>query len=102
MEYHVMNHLEIYIQICDRIKYPTLLTLLGHLIMSAAYILIGPAPFLDGVVSNSANLAYCVATMIGISWSLVGVSSFTRALRVARTLGYCDDMNTNLNLAGKL
>ena len=97
-----MNHLEIYIQICDRIKYPTLLTLLGHLIMSAAYILIGPAPFLDGVVSNSANLAYCVATMIGISWSLVGVSSFTRALRVARTLGYCDDMNTNLNLAGKL
>ena len=70
--------------------------------MAAAYILIGPAPFLDGVVSNSVNLAFCVAAMIGISWSLVAVSSFSRASRTAMRLGYSNDMNTNLNLAGEL
>ena len=69
--------------------------------MSAAYILIGPAPFLDGLLSNSVNLSFGVAAMFGVSWSLVAVSSFTRASRVAMRLGYCDDMNTNLNLAGE-
>ena len=82
-------------------RYPTLLTLVGHLTMSAAYMLIGPAPFLEGYVSNSVNLSLGVAAMIGISWSLVGVTSFTRASRKAARLGYCDDMNTNLNLAGE-
>ena len=88
-------------QICDKIKYPTTLTLLGHSIMATAYILIGPAPFLDGLVSNSVNLAYFVAALIGISWSLVAVSSFNRASRTAMRLGYYDDMKTNLNLAGE-
>ena len=81
--------------------HPTLLTLIGYVIASTAYDLIGPAPFLDGIVINSVELSYCVAIMIGISWSLVAVSSFTRASRAAMRLGYCDDMNTNLNLAGK-
>ena len=78
-----------------------MLTLAGHLTMSAAYMLIGPAPFLEGYVTNSVNLSLGVAAMIGISWSLVGVTSFTRASRKAARLGYCDDMNTNLNLAGE-
>ena len=82
-------------------KHPTLLTLFGHLIMSAAYILIGPAPFLDGLVSNSVNLSFGVAAMIGVSLSMVAVSSFTRASREVMRLGYCDDMKTNLNLAGE-
>ena len=69
--------------------------------MSAACILIGPAPFLEDYVANSVNLSLVVAAMIGISCSLVAVSSFTRALRKATRLGYCDDMNTNLNLAGE-
>ena len=97
----MINYFKIYIQVCDKIKNPTLITLLGHLIASVAYILIGPAPFLDGFVSNSVNLSFCVAVMIGMSWSLVGVSSFTRVSRAALRLGYCDDMNTNLNLSGK-
>ena len=69
--------------------------------MSVAYILIGPATFLDGIVSNSVNLSLGVAGMIGISFSLVAVSSFNRASRVAMRLGYSDDMNTNLNLSGE-
>ena len=69
--------------------------------MSAAYMLIGPAPFLERYVANSVNLSLGVAAMIGTSWSLVAVSSFTRASRKAAKLGYCDDMNTNLNLAGE-
>ena len=69
--------------------------------MSAAYMLIGPAPFLERYVANSVHLSLGVAAMIGTSWSLVAVSSFTRASRVAARLGYCDDMNTNLNLAGE-
>ena len=69
--------------------------------MSAAYMLIGPAPFLERYVANSVNLSFGVAAMIGTSWSLVAVSSFTRASRMAARLGYCDDMNTNLNIAGE-
>ena len=69
--------------------------------MSAAYMFIGPAPFLEGYVTNSVNLSLGVAAMIGISTSLVGVTSFTRASRKAARLGFCDDMNTNLNLAGE-
>ena len=74
---------------------------MGHLTMSAAYMLIGPAPFLEGYVTNSVNLALGVAAMIGTSWSLVAVTSFTRASRKAARLGFCNDMNTNLNLAGE-
>ena len=69
--------------------------------MSVACMLIGPAPFLEDYVTNSVNLSLVVAAMIGISCSLVAVSSFTRASRKAARLVYCDDMNTNLNLAGE-
>ena len=69
--------------------------------MSVACMLIGPAPFLEDYVTNSVNLSLGVAAMNGISCSLVAVSSFTRAFKKAARLGYCDDMNTNLNVAGE-
>ena len=47
--------------------------------MSAAYILIGPAPFLDDVLSNSVNLSLGVAAMMGVSWSLVAVSAVMKS-----------------------
>ena len=82
-------------------KYPTVLTLAGYLLISVAFSLIGPAPFIRDSLPNSVGLSYCVALMIGSSYSLVVISAFARVTRAARVLGYCDDMNTNLNLASE-
>ena len=82
-------------------RYPTILTLAGYLLISVSFSLIGPAPSCWGSLKNSVGLSFCVAVMVGVSYSLVLISAFSRVTRAARVLGYCDDMNTNLRLASE-
>jgi hypothetical protein len=34
-------------QICDRIKYPTVVSILGNMLMAVAFLLVGPVPFIN-------------------------------------------------------
>ncbi|XP_059097821.1 uncharacterized protein LOC131892095 [Tigriopus californicus] len=86
--------------VCDRIRRPVLLSIVGNFLLFIAFIFIGPAPFLTGL-PTSVPLIFGMMPFFGLGYGLVWVSSFSRADKECIRQGYRDDVNTYLVLTGK-
>ena len=83
--------------------YPTLLSVFGNNLLTAAFLLIGPVPFLDGVISCSLHYEYGVVILFGTGYALVMVSTFGRAIKGVVGIGFNqDDMSTQLMITGSI
>ena len=81
--------------------YPTLLSIIGNNLLTVAFLLIGPVPFLDGVLTASLHYEYGVVILFGIGYSIVMVSTFGRAIKGVVGIGFNqDDMSTQLMITG--
>ncbi|TRY80377.1 hypothetical protein TCAL_13778 [Tigriopus californicus] len=85
--------------VCDRIRRPVLLSIVGNFLLFIAFIFIGPAPFLTGL-PTSVPLIFGMMPFFGLGYGLVSVSSFSRAYKECIRQGYRDDVNTYLILTG--
>ena len=69
--------------------------------LMVAFLLIGPVPFLDGLITASLHYEYCVVILFGIGYSVVMVSTFGRAIKGVVGIGFNqDDMRTQLMITG--
>ena len=81
--------------------YPTLMSIFGNKMLMVAFLLIGPVPFLDGLITVSLHNEYCVVILFGIGYSVVMVSTFGRAIKGVVGIGFNqDDMRTQLMITG--
>ena len=66
--------------------------------MATAFMLIGPIPFLP--LSPSVDLTWGAASIIGLGYGMVIVSTFGRSQRAAIKMGYSNDIDTYLIISG--
>ena len=85
-------------QVCDKIRYLTIVSIIGNIFMATAFILIGPVPFIP--LEPSVPLIQGVMAMFGLGYGMVMVSTFGRSQRAAIRKGYNDDMDTYLIISG--
>ena len=85
-------------QICDKIRYLTIVSIMGNIFMVTAFILIGPLPFIP--LEPSVSLIQGVMALFGLGYGMVMVSTFGRSQRAAIRKGYNDDMDTYLIISG--
>ena len=85
-------------QICDRIKYPTVLSIIGIMCMAVAYLFIGPVTFID--MPLSVPVIYGMTTLAGSGLGFVVVSSFSRSHSAVLSQGFKDDFQTYLLMSG--
>ena len=86
-------------QICDKLKHPTIMAIVGNVSMALGYFFLGPPTFLS--VETKLSLIQGMVGLISIGDALVTTSSFGRAQRAARKLGYADDINTYTMISSK-
>ena len=86
------------LQLCDRFKYPIVVSLSGNFIMATAFFFLGPAPFLP--IAPNVPMTFAFVSLVGIGYACVMVSTFTRAHRAAMKKGYNDDIDTYLIISG--
>lgn len=84
--------------ICDKINYPTLVSILGNLFMAIAFLFIGPVPFIP--LSPSVSLIEGMMAVVGFGYAMVMVSTFGRAQSAAIRKGFKDDIDTYLLISG--
>ena len=85
-------------QFCDKTKYPTFMSLIGNMVMAAAFLFVGPAPFFN--VKTSTGLIKGMLALAGFGYAFVVVSTFTRAESGALKKGFSDDIQTYLMISG--
>ena len=84
-------------QVCDKVSNPTLISIVGNNLLSTAFLLIGPVPFLSHLLTASLNYEYGVVILFGVGYSLVMVSTFSRAITAVADLGFNqDDTSTQM------
>ena len=86
-------------QLCDKIRYPTMISLIGNCFMATAFLLIGPVPFLP--IEPTVPLIQGSVAICGFGYGLVLVSTFGRSQRSAIRNGFNDDMDTYLIISGE-
>jgi len=84
--------------ICDRLKYPTMVSIVGNTSMAIAFLFLGPVPFIP--VETQLSIIQGMVGLVGFGYALVMVSSFGRAQSAALSLGYADDLNTYIMISG--
>ena len=70
-----------FFQVADRMKYPTIISIVGNSFLLTSFLFIGPASFFQNLVP-SINLTYGMAAMLGVGNGLVLVSSAARVYKV--------------------
>jgi len=86
---------------CDKVSNPTLISIAGNNLLTVAFLLIGPVPFLSHLVKASLYFEYGVVVLFGLGYSLVMVSTFSRAIRAVAILGFNkDDTSTQMMVTG--
>jgi hypothetical protein len=90
-----------YLQICDRIKYPVIVSVLGNVLMLTGFLLVGPAPFITSLVLTT-DLVKGVAVIIGVGYSMIMVSTFGRSQAAAIRNGYHNDLDTYLFISSNI
>ena len=88
------------LQICDRIKYPTAISILGLASMAVAYVFNGPVPFVG--TRLTVGVVYGMNTMAGLGMGFVVVSTFSRSQAAVLKQGYKDDFHTYLLMSGTI
>ena len=89
-----------YFQICDRIKYPTIVSILGNILLTVAFLLVGPVPFLTNILPTT-SLIQGSAAILGAGYAMVMVSTFGRSQSAAIRNGYNDDLDTYMFISSK-
>ena len=87
-------------QITDRVAYPTILSIFGNVGLVLAFTFIGPLPFIS--IETSVPLATGCTALVGFSYALVMVSTFTRAQGSAVRNGFAKDTETSHLISGEL
>ena len=86
------------LQICDRIKYPTVVSIIGNTCMAVAFFFMGPVPFVN--IQTTVPLVQGTIGIVGFGYALVMVSTFGRAQGAALRKGFKDDIDTYLLISG--
>jgi len=84
--------------ICDRVKYPTSVSIIGNACMVVSFIIMGPVPFIN--IEQTIILIQISITIFGFGYALVVVSTFGRAQSAALQKGFKDDIETYLLISG--
>ena len=87
-------------QICDKIAYPSIVSVLGNSMMALAFIFIGPLPSL--ALQPSYGLITGSVALIAFGYANVMVSTFSRAQGAAIRCGFERDIDTYLLISGLL
>lgn len=82
----------------DKVKYPTLVSILGNTCMAVAFLLIGPVPFID--LEPTVPLIQGSIGIAGFGYALVMVSTFGRTQAAALEKGFKDDIETYILISG--
>ena len=85
--------------LCDKIGHPTAISVCGNVLMAAALLLLGPAPFLN--LDLTKTMVFVCSTLIGIGYAQIAVSTFARSYNAALRCGFAEDIKTFLVVAGK-
>ena len=85
-------------QLCDNTNYPTLITFIGNVAMTFAFLLVGPAPFLN--VKASTGLIQGMLGLGGFGYAFVIISTFSRAQSEALKKGFPENIETYLMISG--
>jgi len=83
---------------CDRVKYPTLVSIIGNAFMVVAFVIMGPAPFIN--MEPTLLIIQIGISTFGFGYALVVVSTFGRAQSAAIQKGFKDDIETYLLISG--
>ena len=92
--------INIHFQICDQLKYPVTLSILGNAATVVALVFLG-VPLIEGVsISNARIFLYFVGPLVGIGFSLVVASTFSRLCSSAMPQKSGGNIATYLVLSG--
>ena len=61
-----MEMLNFFLQACDKVSNPTLISIAGNNLLTVAFLLIGPVPFLSHLVKASLYFEYGVVVLFGL------------------------------------
>ena len=86
-------------QLCDKMNYPTVISLLGNLEIAILFTFVGPLPFVPFVPSPTA--VQMIFGTIGVGMSAISVSVFSRSLLASQRNGYAQDIQIYLVVSGK-
>ena len=81
-------------QICQGLRYPTILSIVGNSANAIAFLFFGPVPFIRA--DTNVSTIQMVAALFGFGYALLLSSSFKRIANITTKLGYEDNANTNL------
>ncbi len=95
-----MNNVCYNFQVCDKIKHPLVVSMVGNVIMIAAFVFVGPLPFVP--LEPSVALIQSMMAVFGIGFAPVKVSSFVRSQKAAIQNGFNDDAETYSLITGNL
>ena len=88
-------------QICDKIKQPTLLSMLGNSLMLVGLIVIGPIPALTSFIQPTLIYLRGVYSMIMLGYASIAVTTFCRAHKALARQGFEMGEKGNLMVTGK-
>ena len=86
---------------CDKIKYPTVVSITGNMFLTVAFLLIGPVRFLTNL-KPTRTLIQCSAAILGSGYAMVMVSAFGRSQAAAIRNGFNSDLDTYMFISSKL
>ena len=88
-------------KICDKIKQPTLLSMLGNSLMLVGLIVIGPIPALTSFIQPTVIYLRGVYSMIMLGYASIAVTTFCRAHKALARQGFEMGEKGNLMVTGK-
>ena len=88
-----------YIKVCDKVKYPTVVSLLGNVILALAFIFLGPLPTIEIILPSWQSITLSTA-FVALGYGAVMVSTFGRAQGAALRMGFAQDIETYLLISG--
>ena len=90
----------IHFQICDQLKHPVALSIFGNAATVVSLVFLG-VPLIEGVSTSNARIfLYFVGPLVGIGFSLVVASTFTRLCSSAMPQKSGGNIATYLILSG--
>ena len=77
-----------------------MVSILGNILLTVAFLLIGPAPFLTNLLPST-SLIQGSAAILGAGYAMVMVSTFGRSQSAAIRHGYNDDLDTYMFISSE-
>ena len=84
--------------LCDKLPYPSLVSVLGNVILATAFIFLGPIPSIN--ITPSWQSITMATAFVALGYGAVMVSTFGRAQGAATRQGFSQDIDTYLLISG--